>query len=175
MVSGVSVVLADSQSIAESSTRKNEFYRSISDTISISEALIIDKEFNIENMRKAMKLPSLRNMTIDDIHALNEALTPFQKGDEFLSVRKLETVDRTELKGIKTWREAKERLAEKLGLPIEVLENIKVSEFDRFRYDTGLARKKFLFYKMMVEESAKRMLVSEAKYLEIRKKDIYHS
>jgi len=132
---------------------------------------IQEKELNIENLRKAMKLPTLKNMTVGQIRKLDEALEPFQKGDEFLSVRKLEVVDRTELKGIKTWREARERLSEKLGVPVKELQSIKVSEFDRFRYETGLAEKN-IFYKMMVEETAKRMLVSEAEYLKIEK-DIF--
>ena len=132
---------------------------------------IQEKELNIENLRKAMKLPTLKNMTVAQIKKLDETLEPFQKGDEFLSVRKLEVVDRTELKGIKTWREARERLSEKLGVPVTELQNIRVSEFDRFRYETGLAEKN-IFYKMMVEETAKRMLVSEAEYLKIEK-DIF--
>jgi hypothetical protein len=129
---------------------------------------IQEKELNVENLRKAMKLPTLKNMTVENIHDLNEALTPFQKGDVFLSLRKLETVDRTELKGIKTWREARERLAKKLGVSVERLQSIKVTEFDRFRYDTGLAERN-PFYGMMVEETAKRMLISEAEYLQMEK------
>ena len=129
---------------------------------------IQDKELNVENLRKAMKLPTMKNMTVEHIRKLDEALKPFQKGDEFLSVRKLEVVDRTELKGIKTWREARERLAKKLNVSVEKLQNIEVSEFDRFRYDTALAERND-FYKMMVEEPAKRMLVSEAEYLHIEK------
>ena len=129
----------------------------------------MDKELNVENLRKAMKLPTMKNMTITDIKKLDEAIRPFQKGDEFLSVRKLETVDRTELKGIKTWREARELLAKKLGKSVDELRNIQVSEFDRFRYDTVLAEKN-PFYKMMVEESASKMLISEAEYLKLEKK-----
>lgn len=133
---------------------------------------IRDKELNIENLRKAMKLPTLKNMTVGQIQKLDEALRPFQKGDEFLSVRKLETVDRTELEGIKTWREARERLAKEISkqegrkVSVEELQNIKVSEFDRFRYDTGLAERD-PFYRMMVEKPAARMLTSEAKALEM--------
>ncbi|HUV47158.1 MAG TPA: hypothetical protein VMW29_03420, partial [Candidatus Bathyarchaeia archaeon] len=129
---------------------------------------IQEKELNVENLRKAMKLPTLKNMTVDDIRKLDEALKPFQKFDEFLSVRKLETVDRTELRGIKTWREARERLSKKLDVPVDELQSIRVSEFDRFRYDTALAEKN-PFYRMMVEKTAARMLTSEAEYLNIEK------
>jgi hypothetical protein len=133
---------------------------------------IRDKELNVENLRKAMKLPTLKNMTVAQIQHLDETLAPFQKGDEFLSVRKLEVVDRTELKGIKTWREAREHLAKEISkqegrtVTVRELQNIKVSEFDRFRYDTGLAEKD-PFYKMMIEKPAKRMLVSETEYLKM--------
>ncbi len=129
---------------------------------------IMEKELDIENLRKAMKLPTLKNMTVEQIRKLDKALEPFLKGDEFLSVRKLEVVDRTELKGIKTWREARERLSKKLGVPVEQLQNIRVSEWDRFRYDTGLAERNS-FYRMMVEETTSRMLISEAEYLKIEK------
>ena len=133
-----------------------------------------DKELNVENLRKAMKLPTLKNMKVEQIKKLDAELEPFQKGDEFLSVRKLEVVDRTELEGIKTWREAREHLAKEISkqegrtVSVEELQNIKVSEFDRFRYDTGLAEKD-PFYRMMVEKPAARMLVSEAQYLEMEK------
>ena len=130
---------------------------------------IFEKEIDVENLRKAMKLPSIKNMTIDDIKKLDEALQPFYKGDEFLSVRKLEVVDRTDLKGIKTWREARENLAKKLGVKVEDLNNIKVSEFDRFKYDTSLAETN-PFYGMMVEETASKMLVSEAEFLKLEQK-----
>jgi len=131
-------------------------------------AHIREKEVNVENLRKAMKLPTMKNMTVEQIRKLDTTLEPFQKGDEFLSVRKLEVVDRTELKGIKTWREARERLSKKLDVPVKELQNIRVSEFDRFRYETGLAEKN-PFYKMMVEETAKKMLASESEYLSIEK------
>jgi predicted GNAT family acetyltransferase len=133
---------------------------------------IRDKELNVENLRKAMKLPTLKNMTVAQIQHLDETLVPYQKGDEFLTVRKLEVVDRTELEGIKTWREAREHLAKEISkqegrtVTVKELQNIKVSEFDRFRYDTGLAEKD-PFYKMMIEKPAKRMLVSETEYLKM--------
>ncbi|MBE9573155.1 MAG: hypothetical protein IMF11_21215, partial [Proteobacteria bacterium] len=56
----------------------------------------------------------------------------------------------------------------KLGTSVDRLQSIKVTEFDRFRYDTGLAERN-PFYRMMVEETAKRMLISEAEYLQMEK------
>lgn len=133
------------------------------------EAHIMEKKVDIENLRKAMKLPTMKNMKISDIQRLDAALEPYQKGDEFLSPRKLQTVDRTELAGIKTWREARERLAKRLKIPVEDLTQIKVSEFDRFKYDTGLAETN-PFYRMMVEETTKRFLTKDAEILAIEKK-----
>jgi len=130
---------------------------------------IKDKELNVENLRKAMKLPTMKNMTTEDIRKLDEALKPYKTGDIFLSVRKLETVDRTELKGIKTWREARERLAKRRNTTVEKLETIKVSEFDRFRFDSALAERND-FYKMMVELPAATMLNRQAEYLTIEEK-----
>ena len=53
-------------------------------------------------------------------------------------------------------------------IPVTELEKIKVDELDRFRYDTALAERN-PFYKMIVEDAAKRTLVSEAEYLNIEK------
>lgn len=123
---------------------------------------------NWENLRLAMKLPALNKMTTEQLNELNAELERHQKGDEFLSVRKLETIDNTELQGIRTVREAKERLAAKINVPMSDLDNIKVSALDRFRYDTALAKRN-PFYQYLVDETNASLLDAEQRFLEIER------
>jgi len=124
---------------------------------------------NWENVQAAMKLPSLKDMSVEQMNQLNEALLPYQQADQFLTVRQLETVDRTDLAGLKTLREVREFLAKKSGTPIEELQIIKSTEFDRMTYDTALARKNPL-YDLMVERKNVALLQSEEKVLRYKEK-----
>lgn len=131
------------------------------------EDIIKTKELQkTENLQKALKLSTIQNMTEKQLSEFADTLEQFKQGDEFLSVRKLETVDNTDLKGIRTLREAKERLAKELGRPIEDLDKIKVGAFDRFRYDTALAEKN-PFYGLMVDSTNKALLNAGARYIKI--------
>lgn len=131
------------------------------------ETTITEKELiKVDNIQKALKLPTIQNMTPDQLRAFSDTLDQFKTGDEFLSVRKLETVDKTDLQGIKTIREAKERLAQELGVDVSVLDNIKVSALDRYRYDTSLAERN-PFYGLMVDSTNKAILNAEARYLAV--------
>lgn len=132
------------------------------------EVQIKEKELDVEPLRQALNLPKISEMSSAELQTFDETLSSFEKGDVFLSKRKLETVERTELEGIKTYREARERLAAKLGVDIEKINNIKISEFDRFKGPSALAETN-PFFKMMVEETAKLRLVREAEFLEIEK------
>ena len=133
------------------------------------QSFIEEKEFTKqENLRQALKLPPIREMSAEQIRQFDNILQQFQTGDEFFSVRKLETVDNTDLKGIKTIREARERLAKEMGVEVSELENIKVTEFDRFRFDTALAEKNN-FYKLLVDTTNENLLNAEARYLKVEK------
>lgn len=130
---------------------------------------IFEKEFKkVDNLRKALKLPTIKNMTIPQMKEFDKLLQEFKQGDEFLGVRQIETVNNTDLAGIKTMREARESLAKKYGVDPKELESIKVNELDRYRYDTSLARRN-PFYDMMVDEKNLAMLNANAGILEIRK------
>lgn len=131
-------------------------------------AQIAEKNLNIEPLRQALKLPKIANMTTSQLRELDQMLEPYMKDDVFLSKRKLETIERTELAGIKTYREAREILARKLGMKPEDLNNIKINEFDRFKGQSALSEKD-PFFKMMIEDTAKLRLIREAEYLEIEK------
>lgn len=130
---------------------------------------IQDKELQkVENLREFMELPTIENMSVKQLNEFNQALEEFQQGDEFLSVRKLQTVDNTELAGIRTVREAKEILAKKLGVPIESVSNIPVSPIDKFLYDTALARKN-AFYRLLVDETNASLLEAEQKFFDMER------
>lgn len=132
-------------------------------------AQIIEKELDVEPLRKAMKLPKISNMSLEQLRELDKTLEPYMKGDVFLSQRKLKTIKNTELDGIRTYREARERLANKLGVKPEELDNIKISELDRLKGQAALAEKD-PFFRMIVEETARVRLIREAEYLEIEQK-----
>lgn len=106
---------------------------------------------NTESLRKALGMPSLRNMTVDDLRTFARILAPYQPGDRFLSQRILETIDRTSLVGSKTYREVQQKLAKEAGVPISDLQKIQVSWMDKFRYDTSLARRN-AFYDVVVKK-----------------------
>jgi len=121
-----------------------------------------------DNLRKYLKFPSLENMTVDQLNQFNQELENTQKGDEFLSVRKLGTVKNTELAGIKTIREAKEILAKRLGVPLSEVENIRVGSLDKIRFDTQLSEQN-PFYKFLVDETNMSILDSEQRFFEMEK------
>lgn len=121
-----------------------------------------------ESLRKFFELPTLKNMSTDQLTSFNNELKKFQRGDEFLSLRKLQTVDNTDLTGIRTVREAKERLAKKINVPIESLDNIRVSPLDKFSFDTALARKN-PFYEFLVDETNASLLDGEQRFLELER------
>lgn len=132
--------------------------------------LISDKRLQrVDNYRRALELPPIGKMTIKELEEFEKLLEPFADEDVFLTERELETVDRTDLKGIRTWREARLRLAKEVGATIEQIEAIKVHELDDYRYDTALAEQN-PFYRMLVTESARKLLEADARYYEIEAK-----
>lgn len=129
--------------------------------------LLSSREFEkVENIQKALNFPNINKMTDNQLETMIETLEPFIKGDEFLSVRKLETIDNTELKGVKTVREIKNSLAKKMGVLPDRLESVKSDFADLFKHDTALAQKN-PFYRLMVEETIKAELRAEKKFQEV--------
>ena len=130
---------------------------------------INEKELKkVENLRQFLKFPTLDKMSVEQLNKFNQELEATQKGDEFLSVRKLETVKNTDLAGIKTVREAMEILAKKMGVPVESLGNMESTDLDKLRFDTALADKN-PFYKFLVDETNTSLLEGEQKFLEYEK------
>lgn len=159
--------------------KATESYLKMQDLVDLK-ATIFDKEFvKLDNLRQAMKLPKIENMTPAQMRFFNETLQEFKVGDQFLGVRQLETVKNTDLAGIKTIREARERLLVDInklrasrGLTpatIEDLTKIKTGWMDHFRYDVALARQNPI-YDLIVHETHKELLNAEAQVLEVKDK-----
>jgi hypothetical protein len=123
----------------------------------------------VDNLRKAAKLPPIKKMNAKQLDEFVKMLEPYQDGDIFLSQRQIETVDNTDLKGIRTRREAQERLAKEAGVPVEELNKIKVSGWDRFTYDVRLAGKNPL-YKLLVEGTHAAFLQGDLAFRKLEQK-----
>lgn len=163
--------MLDAEDAAEELGRRSEALIQLKGTI-------YEKELQkTENLRQAMELPPISQMDAAQLRTFEETLAQFKQGDEFLSVRKLETVDKTDLAGIKTVREAQERLLIDVNntrlangqkpYTIEELGSVAVQELDRYRYDPALARRNPV-YQLMVEEKTKAFLNGSMQFLKIR-------
>ena len=129
--------------------------------------MIYEKDLgHTDNYRRVLNLPPISQMTTTQVQEFADALDHYHDGDVFLSERELETVDRTDLAGIATWREAKERLSAEIGVSIEELETIKVKEWDDYKWDTSLAESN-PFYKMLVTETTRKLLEADLRVHEI--------
>lgn len=106
---------------------------------------------NTEAFRKALKLPSLKKMSVDDLRTFARTIAPYKPNDRFLSQRVIETIDRTSLKNLRTYREVQAVLAKEAGVSIDDLQKIKTSWYNRFQYDTALARQN-PFYDVVVRK-----------------------
>lgn len=120
----------------------------------------------VENYRRVLGYPTIDGMTTEQLRDFADTLEEFQDGDVFLTERELEVVDRTDLKDIKTWREAKEALAKELETTPDKLDTIKPSNFDMMRWDASLAEQN-PFYGLLVETTTKHLMNAEARYHEI--------
>jgi hypothetical protein len=104
--------------------------------------IIKDKKLKkVENLRRALKFPPQKEMSAAEWQKFETELEPFQREDVFLTQRVLETIDRTDIKGVKTLREARDKFAERIGKPIDQAGKIEVKPIDRIKYDAPLAKK----------------------------------
>lgn len=134
-------------------------------------ATIYNRELKkTENLREVFKFPKIENMNAGQLTKFNRILNTFKNGDEFLTVRQLETIKNTDIKNIKTVREAREALARDAGIPVSQLRpEFRPGTLDRFHYDTVLATKHPL-YDVMVTERYRAFLQSQANYVGMKKR-----
>jgi predicted ABC-type ATPase len=125
---------------------------------------IFDKELvKLDNLRRALKLPEIKNMSRAQLEEFNTLLETFKAGDEFLGVRQIQTLKNTDLAGAKTKREVLEDLAKRTNMPLEAMTDIKIGTFDRYLYDVALARKS-PFHKVMVEDTSKALAAANVRF-----------
>lgn len=124
---------------------------------------------HVENLQAALDMPrQYSEMTTKQLRELEAILSKYEVGDVFLGIRTLETIDRTDLAGIRTYREAKMRLAKETGVPFSELEKIKVGELDRFRWD-AILREQNVFYRMLVDTLNHAFLKGDSRTITIEK------
>jgi len=119
----------------------------------------------VDNLRKTMKFPTIKNMTMKQMGEFQTVLEPFQKDDVFLTQRQLETIDRSDLAGVKTTREVRQKFSERTGVPLAEISPISVEGFDKWMYDHDLA-KQSPFHRVAVEDYHNTMLSAEERYLD---------
>jgi hypothetical protein len=125
---------------------------------------------HVENLQELLGLPKhMSEMTTKQLQDFEAILSKYEVGDVFLGVRTLETIDRTDLSGIRTYREAKQRLAQETGVPFSELSKIKVGELDRFRWDAILYEKN-VFYRLLVDTLNRSFLKADAQTHTLEKK-----
>ncbi|MDP3726893.1 MAG: hypothetical protein Q8Q96_01090 [bacterium] len=132
------------------------------------EATIREKELSKwENVREAMSLPPVSQMNPEQLNKLEGVLSQYKTADEFLPVRQLETIDRTELKGLRTVREVRGHLAKKYSLTPDQLPNIKPHPW---MYDAQLARQHPL-YDLLVDKYNVSYLNATSRIIELEKEN----
>jgi len=125
--------------------------------------------------RKVAGYPTISEMNAKQMREYASSLEKYQEGDVFLTERQLEVVDRSDLAGIKTMREAKEKLLEKIrqkpGFENTTLADLQVtpSFIDNMTYDTALAEKN-PFYNHLVSRTQEHMIAGEVHFLEVQSK-----
>lgn len=139
-------------------------------------ATIFGKELvNTEALRELMKLPPVDEMNLEQLARYEQILSTFKTGDEFLTKRTLEVIDRTALKGARTFRQVREFLAQQIkrtiGRDVDPgeLDELTASSFDKFRYDTALAEKD-PWYGFVVNRTQTHMMEGETSYLRIKER-----
>jgi len=123
----------------------------------------------VENFREAMGLPKIEDMTPKQMNDFAELLEPYEMDDTFLGKRQIEMIDRTDLKGIRTWREARERLAQETGIPILELADVQVGALDSFRWDSAL-REQNPFYDFLVTKMTESMMGADLQFHDVETK-----
>lgn len=118
-----------------------------------------------DNLRQALNLPPVNQMGKEQLENFEKILDQYKTGDEFLPVRMLQTIDNSELKGIKTTREVQEYLAKKTGRQVDN-QPIKVTEWHRMLGDRRLAREN-PFFEVLVERKNRGLLEAEARTIQL--------
>jgi len=138
--------------------------------------LIEDRRLQkVDNYRRAMQLPSLNEMTTEQLREFAKLLEPFQNDDVFLTQRELETVDRTDvLKGTRTWREAREVMVREIQtrhpeIELKDLAGVKVAWNANWKWDSAL-REQDPFFELLVHDMATANISADMKVYDVETK-----
>jgi uncharacterized membrane-anchored protein YhcB (DUF1043 family) len=133
-------------------------------------SLIFERDFKkVDNLFQAMEYPRMEQMTEKQIGEMIDVLENFKLGDEFLTKRQIQTVKYTDIKDIRTIREALESLAKDAGVEPGSIGNVVYKEMDEYRYDTALARQN-PFYDVMVTEKNRAFIEAGENVIKIRER-----
>jgi len=110
-------------------------------------ALIQEMQFqNEDNVRKALKLPTIAKMSQAQAEQFYRVLEQYELGDKFLTQRQLETIHRTQWGDARTEREMHARIEEATGITREDLEKVEVqSDIQKFKNWLVLSRSNPMF------------------------------
>jgi len=131
---------------------------------------LYEKEFrNEENLREQLfGTRSLKKLTTPELRKYNAILENYRTGDKFLTLRKLETVQNTDMAGIRTYREAQGILEEKMGGKLEDMDPIQATWKEQMKWDQLLAETHPL-YKLWVDEYTKNSLNAQGRVIRVQK------
>ncbi len=133
------------------------------------ESFLDEKEDDLAILEKYPA--TLDKMSVGELERLDELLQTFQKGDEFLGPRQIQTAKLTDLGQIMTKREALDKLAQEAGVPIQKVQEVRVSEIDPFLYDVAFARRNPL-YKIMVQNENLAQVESGMRFSNVEKESL---
>jgi hypothetical protein len=122
---------------------------------------------NEQSLRRINNLPPVSKMTVEQMRTYAELVEGYETGDTFWTPKRIDALKSTMFTGAETIQGVLRIAADLFNVPLEDLGKITLSEFDRFRYDTALARRHPLF-DFMVDTVKTSVLKSEAAYFAFR-------
>lgn len=136
----------------------------------IVDAIVKEKELNkVDNLRLALKLPPIKEMSLEQLFQFDEAISQFKFGDTFLGPRMIQTIINTDIGPVKTVREIRESLAKQAGVSNLELTNVAGKWGDKFLYDPALAEENPL-YKYMVTAWTAKKIEADQKVMLVKKR-----
>jgi hypothetical protein len=118
-----------------------EHAKKLHDERVIIEAIIDERGLRkTENLQRALELPPIKDMTLEQLFEFDEALSKTAPNDEFLGPRMIQTAVNTDLGAIRTIGEGRAAVLKHTGMT-DALKDVEGSKLDRWMRDTTLAEK----------------------------------
>src|SRR3989344_5641508 len=156
--------------LTEGSQRLQSMIKRLKDRRSKINAVVKEKELNkVDNLRLALQLPQIKEMSLEQLFQFDEAISQFKFGDTFLGPRMIQTIVNTDIGPVKTVREIRESLAKQVGVSNLELTNVAGKWGDKFLYDPALAEENPL-YKYMVTAWTAKKVEADQKVMLVKKR-----